>query len=564
MANGMPPARRRSAGAGPSPGERPRRSSGASARPKSEAKLVCIAGPSEGQEFTLSGAEAVIGRASENAVSIPDTSVSRRHVLLRRSVSGWAVSDMGSGNGTLVNGEAITDETPLRSGDVITLGETELSFVDGQGAQPVAPTSGRDTSDAPVRGNRPRAPRHSRHMRAVDPNAAARQKKVVMWVVLGVLLVVSSLAGIKFYQAMQQQKLAAEQEAANEKKRALAAHFQEGKNLVREGKWREAKAKFEEMQQLNPDYPTLADYLARADKEIPNQENLALAEQHLDKRELSAAAKALEKVSSDTTSYQQLKALRDRFEEVLDARIKEAQALLLNDGSKDLKRMRALKAISEDILAATPEQRDASQLKQLADEAITELTRPKPPPRKPEPKPWLEVSKRFEEGDLSGAFSLANECAPKAKQCSVLVGQLDSYNAKYKRLESLSAKELIDLMALDEKISGGGMSVQGRKVGTRLAGQLYKSAAAAKAAGEWGRAVEYARRTLKADPGHAGAQAIAVELRGKAKDLFLQAYQLKGTDPDEAIKLFKEVIAMTPKDDENHAKAKNWLEKLQR
>jgi hypothetical protein len=46
--------------------------------------------------------------------------------------------------------------------------------------------------------------------------------------------------------------------------------------------------------------------------------------------------------------------------------------------------------------------------------------------------------------------------------------------------------------------------------------------------------------------------------------MYLQAYALKETSPDEAVKLFKEVLVMTPKDDENHRKAEDWVDKLQR
>src|SRR3954463_9888112 len=108
-------------------------------------KLVCLAGPQAGSEYVLEGDEMVIGRAADNAISIPDTSVSRKHVLLRNTGSGWAASDMGSGNGTLINSSAIAEETPLSDGDVITLGDTELKLViegDATEANPV------DTGDA--------------------------------------------------------------------------------------------------------------------------------------------------------------------------------------------------------------------------------------------------------------------------------------------------------------------------------------------------------------------------------------------------------------------------------
>src|SRR6476659_9649184 len=131
----QPPARRRptsSTGLPVPSAPRARRSvapAPAAAPEAGVARLVCLAGPQAGSEYVLEGDEMVIGRAADNAISIPDTSVSRKHVLLRNTGSGWAASDMGSGNGTLINSSAIAEETPLSDGDVITLGDTELKLV---------------------------------------------------------------------------------------------------------------------------------------------------------------------------------------------------------------------------------------------------------------------------------------------------------------------------------------------------------------------------------------------------------------------------------------------------
>ena len=54
------------------------------------------------------------------------------------------------------------------------------------------------------------------------------------------------------------------------------------------------------------------------------------------------------------------------------------------------------------------------------------------------------------------------------------------------------------------------------------------------------------------------------ELKGKAKDVYLSAYSIKDTNPDEALVKFKDVVAMTTSDDEYNQKAKTWIEKLSR
>jgi len=81
-----------------------------------------------GERIPLRDQPATIGRSSECAVSVTDTNVSRRHAELRPHSSGWAVADLQSTNGTLVNGERVTSSRTLAHGDIITVGETNLRY----------------------------------------------------------------------------------------------------------------------------------------------------------------------------------------------------------------------------------------------------------------------------------------------------------------------------------------------------------------------------------------------------------------------------------------------------
>ena len=67
----------------------------------------------------------IIGFDAANAISIADPSLSRKHCALRQENGGWTICDMGSVNGTLVNGERVA-ERPLADSDRITIGRTEL------------------------------------------------------------------------------------------------------------------------------------------------------------------------------------------------------------------------------------------------------------------------------------------------------------------------------------------------------------------------------------------------------------------------------------------------------
>jgi hypothetical protein len=75
----------------------------------------------------LSGNRVVLGRSREADIVLQDPNVSRRHAELRRGDGGWQIVDLGSTNGIKVNGRRV-DNQPLRPGDQITIGVTDLTF----------------------------------------------------------------------------------------------------------------------------------------------------------------------------------------------------------------------------------------------------------------------------------------------------------------------------------------------------------------------------------------------------------------------------------------------------
>jgi pSer/pThr/pTyr-binding forkhead associated (FHA) protein len=84
-------------------------------------------GPSAGKVYEI-GTSLRIGRHPYNEVSLPDLSVSRYHCWLTFLEGRPWIEDLASANGTLVNGRRIASRVALRPGDVVCLGETELTF----------------------------------------------------------------------------------------------------------------------------------------------------------------------------------------------------------------------------------------------------------------------------------------------------------------------------------------------------------------------------------------------------------------------------------------------------
>jgi DNA-binding NarL/FixJ family response regulator len=83
----------------------------------------------------LAAERSTIGKGPENHVPLADdATASHLHAVLERFAAGWCVTDLGSSNGTWVNGERIWATRRLRHGDEIRVGQTRLVFRDPLGA----------------------------------------------------------------------------------------------------------------------------------------------------------------------------------------------------------------------------------------------------------------------------------------------------------------------------------------------------------------------------------------------------------------------------------------------
>ena len=85
--------------------------------------LLSISFGSDRKTFPLDRDAARIGRASQNAIQIADPTVSKEHAEILRAGERITIRDLGSRNGTRVNGVEVTEPTPIRDGDLIEIGK---------------------------------------------------------------------------------------------------------------------------------------------------------------------------------------------------------------------------------------------------------------------------------------------------------------------------------------------------------------------------------------------------------------------------------------------------------
>lgn len=106
-------------------------------------RLVMRSGPAPGTVFDLTKGDMVIGREAGCDIVINDTEASRRHARLVSQHGGYVIEDLGSTNGTFVNGQRLMGPHMLRPGELISIGENvSLAYEAPQFDQAVTMPSG--------------------------------------------------------------------------------------------------------------------------------------------------------------------------------------------------------------------------------------------------------------------------------------------------------------------------------------------------------------------------------------------------------------------------------------
>ncbi|WP_313812280.1 FHA domain-containing protein [Glutamicibacter sp.] len=97
------------------------------ALPSGSALLIAHTGPNKGARFLLDTDESIAGRHPNADVFLDDVTVSRRHAKFVRTGQGFTLSDIGSLNGTYINGDRI-DSIALNNGVQVQIGKFRLNF----------------------------------------------------------------------------------------------------------------------------------------------------------------------------------------------------------------------------------------------------------------------------------------------------------------------------------------------------------------------------------------------------------------------------------------------------
>ena len=95
------------------------------APPEVEREVVTLT--VDGHEYPVTARHVVLGRSRECDIRVPDANVSRRHAEMRQEGATYWIVDLGSTNGTEVNGRRV-ERAKVPDGDRITIGGTDVVF----------------------------------------------------------------------------------------------------------------------------------------------------------------------------------------------------------------------------------------------------------------------------------------------------------------------------------------------------------------------------------------------------------------------------------------------------
>jgi hypothetical protein len=119
------------------------------------AELVCLTGLDSGRRYPVADGANAIGRGKHVTVHVRDRAVSRRHARLALDKEGCWVEDLGTPNGTFLNGQRVEGRRLVQTGDVIEMGRTLFKVL--------GPIPGRAEAAAPLPVPAEREPRAHRH-----------------------------------------------------------------------------------------------------------------------------------------------------------------------------------------------------------------------------------------------------------------------------------------------------------------------------------------------------------------------------------------------------------------
>lgn len=286
-------------------------------------KLVRVGDAFAGEEFVLGERQNTIGRTDDNYILLNDPSISRHHSRIDNDGLVYTLSDLGSSNGTRINGKRIATPTLLKENDHVTFGNVEFIFM----------PSGQQVNPALLVGK-------------------GGGKRSSLGLILGlvavlVLLCLVSGGGVGayffFFKQPEPPPPVVERELSEEEK--VAQHIAQGRGKMEQLKWDDAIESFDSALAVDPNNDEAKELKTRAVSEREATEQLSTAQELKSKTRFEEAKEKLENIQENTEAY---KSARDELKEIntiLAGKYKKEAEGLLEEKKYDLARKALIKSL---------------------------------------------------------------------------------------------------------------------------------------------------------------------------------------------------------------------------
>ncbi len=167
--------------------------------PPAAFRLIVRTGPNPGTVFELTKEVTMFGRDVTNDVVVSDAEVSRQHSRLTRTPAGYVLEDLGSTNGTFVNGERLAAPRMLKAGDLMGMGENVTMAFDATSPEAAATVMG---AAAPRPAARPAAqlgPGEAAYASGPEPAPAKSDSRRWLLAGCGCLVLLAACAGLLWF-----------------------------------------------------------------------------------------------------------------------------------------------------------------------------------------------------------------------------------------------------------------------------------------------------------------------------------------------------------------------------
>lgn len=528
-------------------------------------KLTIVEGENRGKSYFLNRNRSMIGRGIDNDIVLMDIAVSRKHFRVDRHADGFRLVDLGSGNGTALNGKRVT-EVELFDGDRIDVGNSTLEFVSVGRARARAATAASDAREAPVTDPGLRRP-------VAPAGTAAARALSIPWTWIGLWAAATFLAVVIVLVIVRRGRPDAGAESAAA---AARAHVDLAEAALRARDWKRAEEELGVARELGHGVELeprvdFEGYTARLARERDAQRRLDEARRKVGVDSPVAVQTLLSGIGRDSVYYT------------------EARSLIAElDGLAEAARSGPATPPSAGVESAAPRVESAAPRVEPAAPRV-EPASPAPPPTRPtvaaapaqagsgdEARARKEVTdalrlyqaERFD--DAAAALEKAGRRAPGTKtgkdaasKARLVREFAEQWGAAQKALRSRRAREASDALgraqSTDRRLGGHFRD----RIDTQLAEQLYMVAIQAYNRQAYDEAIQANARVLELQPGHALGTRLQTKMRSSAAVVARQAQQaLDNGDKEGARRLAQAALRLVGESEPAGKAARKVLDKL--